>query len=287
MKLTALIPAYNDDYVLSFCLAAAVGHFDEIIVLDDASTDDTPDVAADFARQHRNVRFLRHEGRQLGWVGARNRLLAETDSDHLFWLDSDDVLCEFQAEMLGQIPGGHPIVRLCLAEMWGDFYHTTKRLRHHDACHVYVNRKLCPDMIWTGGGMARLRPRAAVRATNGPGPLLFHIKGVKPDRRLVERQRIRPYLRRQDRPDRLDEFMRIDDMTEKEIHARAMRMLLHSKIDRLVPTYKVSDPYPEGKMCVPAPRRPDVIVDALPGRFEMVYEGAMAVDRIDHGQGDR
>ena len=33
-KLTALIPVYNDDYALGFCLASIVDHFDEIIVLD-------------------------------------------------------------------------------------------------------------------------------------------------------------------------------------------------------------------------------------------------------------
>ena len=94
MKLTALIPAYNDAYTLGLCLASIVEHFDEILVLDDASTDETPDVAADFARRHAHVRYVRHEGRQLGWVEARNRLLALTDAAHLFWLDSDDVLCE-------------------------------------------------------------------------------------------------------------------------------------------------------------------------------------------------
>lgn len=32
-QLTALIPAHNDDYTLSFCLASIVDHFDETIVL--------------------------------------------------------------------------------------------------------------------------------------------------------------------------------------------------------------------------------------------------------------
>ena len=165
MKLTALIPAYNDDYALRFCLASIVDHFDEIIVLDDASTDNTPDVAADCARRHGHVRYVRHEGRQLGWIEARNRLAAMTEAGHLFWLDADDVLCEYNAHVL-QIVAQSPsaVTRLQLCEMWGDFHHTTQRLRHYDRCHVYVNRRAFSDFIWTGGTCARPEGQGRERA---------------------------------------------------------------------------------------------------------------------------
>ncbi len=284
MKLTALIPAYNDDYALRFCLASVVDHFDEIIVLDDASTDDTPDVAADIARRHKNVRYVRHAGRQLGWIEARNRLAALTEADHLFWLDADDVLCEYNAGLLQEMAETlAPIVRLQLTEMWGDFHHTTQRLRHYDRCHVYVNRRAFKKFFWTGGTCARPEGEGRERAIvtkNGSGPLLFHIKGVKPDRRLAERQRMRDYLRTADRPDGLGQFgawgwgSPIGEMTADDIHRLANQVLLHSRQDKLTPTYRGS---PDPK----APRRPEVIEAALPGRFEMIYEGGQAVDRID------
>ncbi len=290
MNLTALIPAYNDDYALRFCLASIVDRFDQIIVLDDASTDHTPDVAADFARRHKNVRYVRHEGRQLGWIEARNRLATLTDADHLFWLDSDDVLCEYNADLLERVAQSpSAVTRLPLCEMWGDFHHTTQRLRHYDRCHVYVNRRAFSDFFWTGGTCARPEGEGRERAIvskNGPGPLLFHIKGVKPDRRLVERQRMRDYLRAPDRPDGLRVYAGkkhaspIGEMTEEEIHALALRMLLHSRQDRLTPTYRGS-PDPN------APRRPEVIEAALPGRFEIVYKAGQPVDRIDRKAGPR
>ncbi len=312
MKLTALIPVYNDDYALGFCLASLVDHFDEILVLDDASTDHTPDVAADFARKHRNVRFHRHEGRQLGWVEIRNRLAALTDSEHLFWLDSDDVLCEYNAHLLKAIAEGmHPVVNLQICEMWGDFHHTTQRLRHYDRCHFYVNRLAVGGVNWKGGTMACPEPgrRARCAATEargahkGPGPMLFHIKGVKPDKRLVERQVMRTWLRARNRGQisgdearSLQNYMAslesaVRRISDEEIHRRALNMLLHSRQDKLVPTYVALMSTAQRFLKLRHFRghtlaRPKVIQDALPGRFQIVYEGGVPVDRVDNDKAD-
>jgi hypothetical protein len=309
MKLAALIPAYNDDYALGFCLASIVEHFDEIVVFDDASTDGTPDVAADFARRCRRVRLVRHEGRQLGWIEARNRLARLTDADHIFWLDSDDVLCEYNAHLLRVMAeraerGGPPIVRFCLTEMWGDFFHTTQRLRHYDRCHFYMNRRALKDFVWAGGTCARCnllpqeegrdecgdggrsgrRGDGAVHAINGMEPLFFHIKGVKPDRRLAERHFIRSYLRDPRRPDHLGDFAvpavvsSIAEMSPTEAHDIALRVLLHSRQDRLTPTYLTGSTV---KTVEAVPDRPEAIQRALPGRFEIVYRDGRPIDRID------
>jgi glycosyltransferase involved in cell wall biosynthesis len=231
-RLTALIPAHNDDYILAVCLDSIAPHFDEILVLDDCSTDHTPDVALDAARRHPHVRYLRHDGHQLGWIEARNRLLRHTDSEWLFWLDADDVLCGYQAGTLREIAEApHPLVRLQLAEMWGDFLHTTQRLRHYDKCHVFVDRRAMRDFAWRGGSAAH--PATSVRPRTGPGPLLWHCKGVKPDRRLVERQFIRKWFRAGRPTATVEEFARLDRMDPDEIHRRAVHMLLGSRQDKI------------------------------------------------------
>ncbi len=269
-RTAALIPAHNDAYTLPLCLRSTVDHFAEVVVLDDASTDPTAEVAARFARRHRHVRLLRHEGeRQLGWIAARNRLLSATRADRLFWLDADDVLCDGATGRLRRIAGGpHAVVRLQLCELWGDLRHTTGRLRHYDRCHVFVNRALDRNFFWRGGSAAR--PTAVRPAVNGHGPLLFHLKGVRPDRRLVERHFTRAWLRA-GAPGRLEDFAGLADMTDAEIHERAMRILLRSRQDPLRPLP------PE------APPLPAVLREAWP-RFLMVYRDGEPVDRIDRGE---
>jgi len=276
MHLTALIPVYNDDYALGFCLDSIVPHFDEVIVYDDASSDSTPDVAYDCACAHGHVHYYRNRGAQVGWVEARNRLLGLTDSEHLFWLDSDDVLCGYNAGLLREIASGKaPAVLLQLCEMWGDLSHTTQRLKHYDRCHLYVNRGLLPDFAWHGSAMARTNHRAQA-GSQSAGPLLFHIKGVKPDRRLLERQWIRGWLRNPGRRPHLGS--NLGALSQGDIHRLAVRMLLTSKLDKLVPTYL------HAHLMKAAPRRPEVIEAALPGRFRMIYRGDKPVDRVDTGQ---
>ena len=283
MKLTALIPVYNEDYALRYCLASIVDHFDEIIVFDDASTDYTADVVAWFTTRYPHVSYRLNRGRQLGWIEARNRLAALTESSHLFWLDSDDVLCEYNAHMLRWVAEGpKPVVRLQLCEMWGDFYHTTQRLRHYDRCHTYVNRRVFRDMTWTGGTCARVEcatagsSSRAVVAVNGPGPLLFHIKGVKPDRRLAERVLMRGYLGDKAKHKSVAAFGRLDELSQEQIHDMALRHLLRIRQDKLRPTYHESPVDPK------APRRPEVIERDLPGRFAILYKDGVPIDRVDH-----
>jgi len=279
-KLTALVPAHNDDYTLCLCLRSIVAYFDHVIVLDDASTDNTAEVALDFARRHLHVRYLRHEGRQLGWIEARNRLLASTESDHLFWLDADDVLCERNARSLRRIAAGHEaIVRLQLCELWGDLQHTTQRLRHYDRCHVFTNRRKLRDLRWGGHSAAAVRAnpggarKGAFHSARSEGPLLFHIKGVKPDRRLVERRFMRPWYRA-GRPTRtVAEFAHMDRMDKPEIHRRALDVLLNSRQD------KIQRPAPADALQLPA------VLRQGPGtrRFKMAYRDGRPVDRRDHG----
>ena len=299
-RLTALIPAHNDDYILSFALAAAAPHFD-VLVLDDASTDATAQVVSDaFRERWPNVRAVPsltpHASPlapQLGWIEARNRLLNATDSDWLFFLDSDDVLAEYNAPMLREIAeaseeGGPAVVRLQLTELWGDFAHTTGRLRHYDPCHVFVNRSKVCELKWTGGTAAKLSCLTADgwRPTAGrsSGPLLFHCKGVKPDRRLVERQFVRNWLGA-GRPGRLEDWPRLRNLSADEVHLMAMRMLFASKGDPC-------RPYPAD-----GPPLPAVLREARP-RFEIVEvpwdsgadfggkgpwkHGVAPTDRLDH-----
>lgn len=89
MDLTIIVPAYNCIPALRQCLSALlaqVGHEMEIIVVDDASTDATPTVAAEAG-----VRII-HAPRNGGPGMARNLGAAIATGDILLFVDSDVVI---------------------------------------------------------------------------------------------------------------------------------------------------------------------------------------------------
>ena len=87
ITISLIIPAYNEEKYIAACLDHVVKHgigpFLEIIVIDNASTDTT----ADIARQYNGVRVVHEEkkgltcARQRGFLEARGSILAFADAD--------------------------------------------------------------------------------------------------------------------------------------------------------------------------------------------------------------
>jgi glycosyltransferase involved in cell wall biosynthesis len=72
------------------CYAQGLKSF-ELVMVDDCSTDSTADIMAELAKEHDNIRTFKND-QNLGGGATRNRAVAETRSDVIFCLDSDDVL---------------------------------------------------------------------------------------------------------------------------------------------------------------------------------------------------
>ena len=99
-----VIPCYNYGRFLRAAvesvLASDVDY--EIQIVDDASTDETPEVAADLLREYPRLHYLRNEERQ-GAGYTRNRGIAAIDSEFVVLLDADDLIGPdylFEAERL-------------------------------------------------------------------------------------------------------------------------------------------------------------------------------------------
>ncbi len=91
-SVAVVIPVRNREHIIGRAIAAAAGQthaVSEIIVVDDASTDNTAACVATLAERDSRVRLLRN-ARGLGAPLARNRGAAEATSDLLAFLDSDD-----------------------------------------------------------------------------------------------------------------------------------------------------------------------------------------------------
>lgn len=95
-RVSLVVTCYNHGRYLAQALDSARAqstHFDEIIVVDDGSTDNTRAVAEDYPQ----VRYLGQANR--GLAAARNSGLRAAQDLYLVFLDADDRLCERAVEV--------------------------------------------------------------------------------------------------------------------------------------------------------------------------------------------
>ena len=92
VNFSVIIPVHNVEGYLRQCLMSAVDQVvdgDEIIVVEDHSTDRSHDIAVELAEANPQIRILRPEA-NIGLGPARNLGMGEASSDYVLFLDSDD-----------------------------------------------------------------------------------------------------------------------------------------------------------------------------------------------------
>jgi glycosyltransferase involved in cell wall biosynthesis len=115
MKISICIPCYNSSAFLRRCLdsALAVEHPDkEIILIDDASTDETRKIAKDYAGSI----FYSENEKNLGQPANTNRCLARATGDYVVILHSDDYLLPNFAKTLVPLLDSNPKVAFAVGE---------------------------------------------------------------------------------------------------------------------------------------------------------------------------
>jgi glycosyltransferase involved in cell wall biosynthesis len=92
-----LIPAYNSEEWIGNAIRSAIAQTwqrKEIIVVDDGSSDRTPEVARRFAAKEVAVVSTENQGS----AAARNHALQLSQGDYIQWLDADDLLAPDKIE---------------------------------------------------------------------------------------------------------------------------------------------------------------------------------------------
>lgn len=103
-SVTVCIPARNEQHALADCLESILrSNYEklEIIVLDDASNDNTPTLIKSFA--HEGVRFAKSKTLPEGWLGrthALQELLKEASGSYVLFLDVDTRLAYNSIEQI-------------------------------------------------------------------------------------------------------------------------------------------------------------------------------------------
>jgi glycosyltransferase involved in cell wall biosynthesis len=107
LPVTAIIPAFNRAELIARALASVNDQTippREVVVVDDASTDETAAVARRFG-----ARLLRHQTNR-GAAAARNTGIAAADQPWLALLDSDDEWLPHHLETLWELRDAHVVV---------------------------------------------------------------------------------------------------------------------------------------------------------------------------------
>ncbi|AZZ81203.1 glycosyltransferase [Gordonia alkanivorans] len=107
--LTVVVPAFNEEALIGRCLDRLIAQtrvIDEIIVVDNASTDATPDIVDRYVSAHPNVkRIVESEpgviaARRCGFDAATTDIIAKTDADSLVGADwADRIVSFFDSEI--------------------------------------------------------------------------------------------------------------------------------------------------------------------------------------------
>lgn len=92
-KVTVIVPVYNVEKYLSECIESILAqtHKDlEIILVDDGSTDSSPDICDSYAEKDSRIKVVHKENG--GVSAARNTALDVMTGDYVTFIDSDDVI---------------------------------------------------------------------------------------------------------------------------------------------------------------------------------------------------
>jgi glycosyltransferase involved in cell wall biosynthesis len=114
-----ILSNFNHGRYLSDSLGAICGQTrppDEIIVIDDGSTDDSVTIIEAFARREPALRFLRNE-RNLGLQASIARALPLVKSDYVVWAASDDRLLPDFLKKSMAVLSRYPEAGLCFSEL--------------------------------------------------------------------------------------------------------------------------------------------------------------------------
>ena len=91
IKVSVIVPVYNEEEWICRCLASLVHQTlkeIEIILVDDGSTDSTPEICDGYAKLYNNIKVVHKQNKGLGF--ARNSGLEVACGEYVTFCDSDD-----------------------------------------------------------------------------------------------------------------------------------------------------------------------------------------------------
>jgi len=116
-RVSAIITAYNHEHFISDAITSVLAQtrpVDELVIIDDGSTDDTLKVVSRFLEK--GVRYIWQTN--LGEGMARNRGIQETSGEYIAFLDADDIWLEDKTQKQLDFLQTHPDVAMVSGLGW-------------------------------------------------------------------------------------------------------------------------------------------------------------------------
>jgi glycosyltransferase involved in cell wall biosynthesis len=113
-SIDVIVPCYNYGRHLEQCVRSVLGQEGgdvRVSIVDDCSSDDTPEVGTRLARSDGRVRYRRHETNR-GNIATYNEALPEATADYCLILSADDVLAAGALRRAAGVMDDHPEVGL-------------------------------------------------------------------------------------------------------------------------------------------------------------------------------
>jgi hypothetical protein len=111
-RVDIIVPCYNYGHYLAECvesiLSQAISDL-RILIIDDASQDDTPRVAQELLSRSNSVHYMRHQT-NTGHIATYNEGLAWATADYTLLLSADDLLAPGALSRAGALMDAHPEV---------------------------------------------------------------------------------------------------------------------------------------------------------------------------------
>lgn len=112
-KVSVIIPTFNSATTLAEAVNSVLqGTYEnvEILIADDASTDDTEKIVADWLQRESRIRYYRNK-RNLGVSGTRNLMIEQARGKYIAFLDSDDTWEPTKLEVCLEILRENPDIK--------------------------------------------------------------------------------------------------------------------------------------------------------------------------------
>ena len=137
---SVVVPAYNAPETIRTTIESVLAQSTadlELIVVDDGSADETPEVVAGYAAGDPRITLIRQEN--AGTAGARNRGLADSTGAFVSLLDNDDAWLPRHLELAEEAFAADPSAGIAYADAW-ILDDETKRVHRRPSLSFYEDR---------------------------------------------------------------------------------------------------------------------------------------------------